>query len=155
MDGLKRMLALLARPWAPVTAALVGVVLTLPALGGGLLGDDYLHRSVLLGAGEVGAGTISAFDLFAFVPQGPRREATLALAQLPQFEGSNLGASRGFPQKLALHFQHRPLGIRRRCGSRTPKRSSSIAWAGSGRTTHRIFTSFCGSSANGRATSTL
>jgi hypothetical protein len=38
----------------PLAAALLGVVLTLPSLGGGLLGDDYIQRSVLLGVGEVG-----------------------------------------------------------------------------------------------------
>jgi hypothetical protein len=39
-------------------------------------------------------------------------EAALAqcLAQLPQFEGSNRGASRGFPQKLALHFSTQAAG---------------------------------------------
>ncbi len=78
----KRVAALLARPGIPLAAALAGLALTLPALGGGLLGDDYIHRSVLLGVGDVGAGTWPVFDLFAFVPQGPRREAALALGTL-------------------------------------------------------------------------
>lgn len=75
-------LAWMARPWAPATAALIGIVLTLPAIGGGLLGDDYMHRSILLGVGEVAAGSSPAFDLFSFVPQGARREATLELGTL-------------------------------------------------------------------------
>jgi hypothetical protein len=77
-----RVIALLSGRRVPLLAALVAVALTLPALGVGLLGDDYMHRSILLGVGDVARGSQPIFDLFAFVPQGARREATLSLGTL-------------------------------------------------------------------------
>lgn len=79
---MRRLCTLMARPRAPLAVALVGMALVLPATGAGLLGDDYIHRSVLLGAGEVGAEARPVVDLFAFVPEGPRRAATLSLGTL-------------------------------------------------------------------------
>jgi hypothetical protein len=67
----------LAQPWSPLTAALVGVALTLPALGVGLIIDDYFHRAVLLGTGPVGVGARPLLDLFSFIPAGPRHQASL------------------------------------------------------------------------------
>ncbi|MBI5628951.1 MAG: hypothetical protein HY953_08530 [Candidatus Rokubacteria bacterium] len=78
----KRLIALLARPWTPLTAAVVGTVLTLPALGGGLLYDDYFHRSILLGVGTLGRDAHPVFELFSFIPRGPRHEAMMAKEML-------------------------------------------------------------------------
>lgn len=64
----KRLLALLARPWAPLTTALIGVALTLPALGAGLILDDYFHRAILLGVGPFGHDARPPLDLFSFIP---------------------------------------------------------------------------------------
>jgi hypothetical protein len=65
-----RPIARLSKPRLPLAAAALGIALTLPALGGGLLGDDYMHRSILLGVGPVASGAHPVFDLFGFVPQG-------------------------------------------------------------------------------------
>jgi hypothetical protein len=66
----------------PLAAALLGVILSLPSVGGGLLGDDYFHRSVLLGVGDAGAGSSPLFDMFSFVSRGPRLEAAMDLGML-------------------------------------------------------------------------
>jgi hypothetical protein len=49
--------------------ALVALVLTLPALRGGLAADDYFHRVLLLRLGPLGAATEPVADLFAFLPE--------------------------------------------------------------------------------------
>jgi hypothetical protein len=79
---MKRALGFLAGRRAPLAAALLAVALTLPALGVGLIGDDYMHRSILLGVGGVAAGSSPVTDLFVFVPDGPRRQATLDLGTM-------------------------------------------------------------------------
>jgi hypothetical protein len=68
----RRLVTLLARPWMPLASAGVGVILSLPSVGGGLLGDDYFHRSVLLGVGDAGAGSSPLFDLFSFASGASR-----------------------------------------------------------------------------------
>jgi len=64
-DRLRR---LSQRRSTPLLLALLAFILTLPALGGGLLGDDYFQRVVLADIGEWGAATDPVRDLFAFVP---------------------------------------------------------------------------------------
>ncbi len=44
----ERLLSLVVKPWFPVAAALLAVVLCLPSLGFGLLADDHLHRAKIL-----------------------------------------------------------------------------------------------------------
>ena len=68
--------SLLAHRRAPLLAALVGMVLCLPAVGTGLVGDDYFHRSILLGEGTTGEGTNPTLDLFELMPADgtPRME---------------------------------------------------------------------------------
>ncbi len=74
---LQRLFDQLARPWTPITAALLGMMLTLPALGTGLIIDDYFQRAILQGSGSIGKGARPLWDLFAFIPNGPRRAAIL------------------------------------------------------------------------------
>jgi hypothetical protein len=59
---------LLSHPRAPVILALLGVLCCLPALGVGLVGDDYYHRQILLGEGTVGEGADATIDLFELMP---------------------------------------------------------------------------------------
>jgi hypothetical protein len=54
-------------PW--IAAGLM-LVLSLPALRAGFIGDDYYHRSMLLGTGAVGEVYNPLTDLFEFVPAG-------------------------------------------------------------------------------------
>jgi hypothetical protein len=63
---------LLVHRLAPLGVALVAVLLTLPGLGAGLVGDDWFHRMVLLGRGELGARLDPTLDLFSFVPDRER-----------------------------------------------------------------------------------
>lgn len=58
----------LAHPRAPLFAALLGIVLCLPAVGTGLTGDDHFHRSILLGQGTAGELSVPARDLFELMP---------------------------------------------------------------------------------------
>jgi hypothetical protein len=78
----RRLVTLLALPWMPLAATLLGVVLSLPSLGDGLLADDYFQRSLLLGVGNAGAGSSPLFDMFSFVSRGPRLEAAMDLGML-------------------------------------------------------------------------
>jgi hypothetical protein len=72
----------MAQPWAPLTAALVGMALMLPALGLGLLADDYFHRAILLGAGRLGRGARPAFDLYSLLPLTGQRNTAAEIGLL-------------------------------------------------------------------------
>jgi len=61
-------LASAATPWV---AAALGVVLTLPSLGAGLIADDYLQRAVLQDSGVVPVEGGPWSSLFTFVPGTP------------------------------------------------------------------------------------
>jgi hypothetical protein len=65
-----RLRALLTHRRAPLILAVLALLLTLPALGGGFVMDDYFHRNVLLRRGEWSAAR-PLWDLFAFVPADP------------------------------------------------------------------------------------
>ncbi len=51
----------------PLMLGLLALLLTFPALRAGLVGDDYFHRAILLGRGEIGATTKPISGLFTFV----------------------------------------------------------------------------------------
>ena len=55
---------------APVAFGLLALLLTLPALGVGLIGDDYFHRMVLLGIPDGGFESPPLRYLFSFIPEG-------------------------------------------------------------------------------------
>jgi hypothetical protein len=67
----QRLVALAAHPYAPWIAAGLGVLLTLPSLGGGLAVDDYIHRAVLLGLIDDARDHSSVMSLFSFLPDDP------------------------------------------------------------------------------------
>ena len=58
--------ALLARRQFPLLAALLGVLLCLPALCVGLVADDFFHRAALTGSRLFGEFVHSPLDMFAF-----------------------------------------------------------------------------------------
>jgi hypothetical protein len=62
----RRMLDALQQPLLPLWLALLGMVLTLPALRAGLIGDDLYHRSVLSGARVFNDLAPSAGNMFRF-----------------------------------------------------------------------------------------
>ena len=63
-----RFRSILAHPRAPLFAALLGVLLCLPAVGTGLTGDDHFHRAILLQEGTAGQGGVPVRDLFELMP---------------------------------------------------------------------------------------
>jgi hypothetical protein len=70
------------RRWVSLSIALAGVLCALPALGAGLVGDDYFHRIILGGSDALGVAN-RWLDLFAFAPAGERGERMVALGVLP------------------------------------------------------------------------
>lgn len=65
-----RLQALLAHPRAPWLAALVGVLLCVPSLFAGLVGDDYLWWVQLQGEGPMGQGLPAVLHMYNFIPGG-------------------------------------------------------------------------------------
>ncbi|MGD8897170.1 MAG: hypothetical protein PVJ73_14145 [Acidobacteriota bacterium] len=67
---------------APLAVGLLAVLLSLPALGVGLIGDDYFHRMVLLGIPDGGFDSPPLRYLFSFVPEG-RQQYMMDIGYLP------------------------------------------------------------------------
>ena len=68
MAVMRRARSVLEHRRAPLFVALLAFVLMLPALRSGMVGDDYVHRMVLLRLGEWGAAADRVWDLFSFAP---------------------------------------------------------------------------------------
>ncbi len=66
-QGFRRVLAHPRFPWL---AALIGVLLCLPALGGGLVGDDYLWWVLLQGVGPLVGELPPLLHVYNFIPGG-------------------------------------------------------------------------------------
>jgi hypothetical protein len=67
---------------APLVFGLLALLLTLPALGVGLIGDDYFHRMILLGIPDGGFESPPLRYLFSFVPEG-RQQYMMDRGYLP------------------------------------------------------------------------
>jgi hypothetical protein len=78
----ERVCTLLAAPRFPIAAAILSVVLTLPALGVGFILDDYYHRTVLLGTSRFRALLGPPADMFRFFRGDPGRTGRLIDAGL-------------------------------------------------------------------------
>lgn len=94
--------SLLGHRFALLGLALLAVVLTLPALRAGLVGDDYFHRMVLLGRGELGARLSPTWDLFSFVPDSGRR-ILMDVGILPWWCDPGLRIALGRPVSALTH----------------------------------------------------
>jgi hypothetical protein len=92
----------LAHPRAPLAWALLAVLLTLPALGAGLIADDYFHRLVLLDIGFWGSSTEPIADLFAFVPDS-LREHMIEVGYLPWWSDPEIHVALARPLTAATH----------------------------------------------------
>ena len=66
-------LAGLTHRWQPLGVAVVGMLLTLPALRVGLIGDDYYQRAVLHGSRTMGDIVPPAWEMFSFFDGNPQR----------------------------------------------------------------------------------
>lgn len=60
----------------PIILACVGIVLTLPVLGTGLIADDYMHRAMLVGQWPWPAEDASLFGMFSFLDGSPEQIRT-------------------------------------------------------------------------------
>jgi hypothetical protein len=103
----------------PVACGLLAVLLTLPALGAGLIADDYFHRMILLGTPDGGSAPPPLRSLFSFIPEG-RQEFMMDAGYLPWWSdpGIHIAFSRPltalthvadyalWPDRLALQHLH-------------------------------------------------
>jgi hypothetical protein len=94
--------SLLDRRFTLLGSALLAVVLTLPALRAGLVGDDYFHRMVLLGRGDWGARPNPTFDLFSFVRES-QRAMMMQVGVLPWWCDPNLRIALARPLSALTH----------------------------------------------------
>ncbi len=77
----------------PMTAAALAVVLALPALGAGLMLDDYYHRTVLLGTSRLRPLLGPPSDMFRFFRGDPSRTGELMdIGLFPWWTDINLKA---------------------------------------------------------------
>lgn len=98
-----RAAALLSSPRLPVLAALLGVLLTLPALGVGFVADDWYHRGMLLGLPSYTSGEPVLLDLFAFMPGPERNRELLEAGVLPWWSALELKAAFLRPVSALTH----------------------------------------------------
>jgi len=70
-------LAGLTHRWQPLGVAVVGMLLTLPALRVGLIGDDYYQRAVLHGSRTMGDIVPPAWEMFSFFDGNPQADTAL------------------------------------------------------------------------------
>jgi hypothetical protein len=88
--------------FAPLGSALLAVVLVLPALRAGLVGDDYFHRMILLGRGDWAASLNPTLDLFSFVPESQRAHM-MEVGALPWWSDPNLRIALARPLSALTH----------------------------------------------------
>lgn len=85
-------------------------MLTLPALKAGLLGDDYVHRTILLRRGELAPFNRPVMDLFAFVKRGEPADAMRDLGYLPWWSDPAIRISFLRPITALTHILDYALG---------------------------------------------
>jgi hypothetical protein len=95
----------LAHPRVVVTAAVLGVVLCLPSLWIGFVGDDYHHRSLLTGATAFPELAEHPLNLFSFLDGDVERTRLLKeYGLLPWWVWENIRAAMWRPVTSALHW---------------------------------------------------
>lgn len=87
-------------PWI---AALIAVLLCLPAVWTGLNGDDYFHRSLLEQVDEFARRSHPILDLFVFVPDDDRRDWMFETGFLPWWADPELNIGFLRPVTAATH----------------------------------------------------
>lgn len=86
----KRLLSLLGGSWGIYFCAGIGILLTLPGITSGLLGDDYLNWIVLQRQGPLGQGLPALVHVYNFIPGGIQREVLQAEGLLTWWSDPNL-----------------------------------------------------------------
>ncbi len=100
-----RFAQLLGHPRLPLVAALLAVLLCLPALGAGLFSDDWVHRAIILGSGPFPASERPLLDLFSFVhPQAPHLEVWHELGIFPWWSHPDFAVAFLRPVAAATHL---------------------------------------------------
>ena len=86
----------------PLALGSLAFLLTLPALRAGLIGDDYFHRAILLGRGDIGATAKPLPGLFTFV--SPQTNGSIPESSyLPWWAGPDLHLSFARPLAALTH----------------------------------------------------
>jgi len=86
----------------PAVAALLAIVLALPSAFVGLAGDDYYHRALILGLGDL-SGKSPILDMFAFLPGGESNARFLELGLMPWWSDPGIRAAFFRPISAATH----------------------------------------------------
>lgn len=100
---LARIQRLAADGRGPRVVFLVALVPLLPALGAGLLADDFMHRAVFLRLGALG-GRGAFLDLFRFAPGGEEQRQLTELGVLPWSTPPGLSLVFFRPISVATHW---------------------------------------------------
>jgi hypothetical protein len=90
--------------YSAILLGFLACLLTLPALKAGLLGDDYIHRAVLLHRGELAPFMSPVMDLFAFVKPGEPADVMRGLGYLPWWSDPAIRISLFRPVTALTHI---------------------------------------------------
>ncbi|MFH1468288.1 MAG: hypothetical protein ABIO70_28125 [Pseudomonadota bacterium] len=122
----RRLPALLAHPRLPWVAALLGVLLCLPALGTGLIGDDYLWWLQIQRQGPLGQGLPPLLHLFNFVPGGLSMEVLRGQGMVAWWADPDLAIALMRPLAALTHVLDHAIGPR----AFGLQHAHSLAWYG-------------------------
>jgi hypothetical protein len=95
---------LLSHPASPWLAALVGVLLALPSLFGGLVGDDYLWWVQLQGVGPMGQGLPPLLHMYNFIPGGIEMEVLQSQGMVTWWADPELSIALLRPVSVLTHL---------------------------------------------------
>ncbi len=95
---------LLSHPLFPWLAASLGVLLGLPALFSGLVGDDYLWWVQLQGVGPMGQGLPPALHIYNFIPGGLSTETLQGQGMLSWWADPDLSIALLRPVSVLTHL---------------------------------------------------
>ena len=100
----RRFVGLLARPRFPWIAALVGCLLCAPALGSGLVGDDYLWWLMLQRTSPLGQGLPPLLHMYNFIPGGLEADVLQSSGMLTWWAHPDLEIAFFRPLSVATHL---------------------------------------------------
>jgi len=120
-----RFVSLLASPWAPALAALLAVLLGLPALGVGWQADDWFHLAILRGL-DPQLARDPVWDLFRFMDGGPQDELQRAQGLITWWAADELAIGFLRPLSALTHV----LDHRLWPDSAPLQHAHSLAWSG-------------------------
>jgi len=100
----RRLVGWLEHPRFPWIAALVGCLLCAPALGSGLVGDDYLWWLLLQRQGPLGQGLPPLLHVYNFIPGGLEPEVLRSSGMMTWWAHPDLEIALFRPLSVATHL---------------------------------------------------